>query len=142
MKANCILLFLILLMSCNKPTATQPESTEKNAAPASIDTVEPPADTADMPMQAVDTIGLSGQRVYVTNEGDKYHTGDCRYAKGAQAVSLEKAKASGKTACGICKPNSKTGDKQTRCSAKTKEGKQCDRMTSNASGKCYQHQSN
>jgi hypothetical protein len=81
-------------------------------------------------------------QVYITHIGNKYHTADCRYSKDAQSISLQQAKASGKTACGICKPNSKTGDKQLRCSAKTKEGKQCHRMTTHTSGKCYQHQSN
>ena len=77
--------------------------------------------------------------VYVTHDGDKYHTADCRYSKGADQISLKQAKANGKTACGICKPNSKTGEKQIRCSGITSEGKQCQRMTTDKSGKCFQH---
>jgi hypothetical protein len=77
--------------------------------------------------------------VYVTHDGDKYHTADCRYSKTAHAVKLSQAKADGKTACGVCKPNSKTGEKQVRCSGKTAEGKRCSRTTTDASGKCFQH---
>lgn len=94
-------------------------------------TIKPPADTIPNVAQ-----------VYITPDGDKYHTADCRYSKDATPLSLQQAKTSGKTACGICKPHSKTGDTQMRCSAKTKEGKQCQRMTSSPGGKCYQHQSN
>jgi hypothetical protein len=81
----------------------------------------------------------SSKTVYITHDGNKYHTADCRYAKSGHAVKLNQAKAEGKTACDLCKPNAKTGVKQIRCSAKTKEGKQCQRMTTDGSGKCFQH---
>jgi hypothetical protein len=77
--------------------------------------------------------------VNITHDGNKYHTADCRYSKEAHAVSLKQAKSDGKTACDLCKPNSVTGDKQIRCSAKTADGTQCKRTTTGASGKCFQH---
>jgi hypothetical protein len=142
MKNTFTILLLTTVIGCSKPSSTQHEIPAENAVVQPADNSVTSVDTVTIPTQETDTIGVSGQRVYITHEGDKYHTADCRYSKEANAVSLQQAKASGKTACGICKPNSKTGDKQMRCSAKTKEGKQCQRMTSSASGKCYQHQSN
>ncbi len=89
--------------------------------------------------EVVESSSSDGPIVYITHDGDKYHTADCRYSKTAHAVKLNQAKADGKTACGICKPNSKTGEKQVRCSGKTAEGKRCSRTTTDASGKCFQH---
>jgi hypothetical protein len=78
-----------------------------------------------------------GKMVYVTRDGDKYHTTDCRYAEGGKTVSLARARAAGRKACDVCKPNS---DKdQKRCAALTADGTQCKRMTADASGKCFQH---
>lgn len=99
---------------------------------------ETPAD-AEVNHDSDRALGEVGVLVYVTDDGDKYHTADCRYAATAHPVKLSTAKADGKTACGVCKPNSKTGEKQTRCAGVTFEGKQCQRMTTDPSGKCFQH---
>ena len=108
------------------------------------------------------------QTVYITKSGKKYHTEKCRYAKNASAVSLSEAESRGLTPCKVCKPytgseiesetetgtekNSFTGDeqisrpssekKQTKlqCSALTKSGNRCKRMTNHENGKCWQHQ--
>lgn len=42
--------------------------------------------------------------VYITPSGQKYHVKSCRYAKGAEAVSVGEAIQMGKTPCAICKP--------------------------------------
>ena len=43
--------------------------------------------------------------VYITDTGEKYHSGGCRFLKKSQTeVRLEKAKSDGYTPCGICKP--------------------------------------
>jgi hypothetical protein len=130
------LLFIVTafcVFSCSsKPAETSlPHSADSSA-------LKNPKSSSVPDQIATDTTGLV---VYVTHDGDKYHTADCRYAKSGQLVKLSQAKADGKTACDRCKPNAKTGEKQIRCSAKTKEGKQCQRMTTDASGKCFQHKS-
>jgi len=135
MKIFRLAFLLALLASC---TSTPPK---EQAAETPIEST-PPADVAPQSVDSVTTKEAetkSGQLVYVTKEGDKYHTGDCRYSKNALAVTLKQAKADGKKACDLCKPNSITGDKQMRCTAKTSDGTQCKRMTNNASGKCFQH---
>jgi hypothetical protein len=141
MKTIYLSLLLAVLCGCGN-TSTQEQSSTKitpteEATSDAIKPEEQAVDTASSKTQiASDT---TGQVVYITHDGNKYHTADCRYAKSAQAVKLSQAKADGKTACDICKPNAKTGAKQIRCSAKTKEGKQCQRMTTDGSGKCFQH---
>lgn len=43
--------------------------------------------------------------VYITDTGEKYHRGSCRYLrKSKYAISLSKAKASGYTPCSVCRP--------------------------------------
>ena len=106
------------------------------------------------------------QTVYITKSGKKYHTEKCRYAKNANAVTISEAVSKGLTPCSVCNPgsetetesvtgtekNSFTGDEQitkpssekkqtkVQCSAMTKAGKRCKRMTDNENGKCWQHQ--
>jgi len=114
---------------------------------------------------------IQAQTVYVTKTGTKYHTKDCNYIRnGSTAIDLKDAKNKGLTACSVCKPdsqNSKTTlkvdstkkalstpspsvkpketQKKTttvRCSATTKAGTRCSRMTSSPNGKCWQHGGN
>lgn len=139
MKTINVLIILLALNACNKPSTTEKTSAkETSATERNIELAKPDQQSVDTTSNqvATDTVG---QVVYVTHDGNKYHTADCRYAKSGHSVKLNQAKADGKSACDLCKPNSKTGDKQIRCSAKTKEGKQCQRMTTDASGKCFQH---
>lgn len=42
--------------------------------------------------------------VYVTKEGKKYHTKNCRLKHGSTGVKLSVAKKKGYTACASCKP--------------------------------------
>lgn len=139
MKTIYFVLSLAVLSACgNTKTTEQSSAKETPAAESSIELAKPEQQSLDTTSTQIAT-DTTGQVVYVTHEGDKYHTAECRYAKLAQAVKLSQAKADGKTACDHCKPNTKTGEKQMRCSAKTKEGKQCQRTTTDASGKCFQH---
>jgi hypothetical protein len=137
MKTLLISLVFLLVVSCNENTSTDStinESETETESPTQNDGSD------DEPEEkVVQSTSLDGPIVYITHDGDKYHTADCRYSKTAHAVKLSQAKADGKTACGICKPNSKTGEKQVRCSGKTAEGKRCSRTTADASGKCFQH---
>lgn len=139
------LLALIFCISCGQPGSADSSSTSGQQPAESTEAVsatenhratetQAPRDTAEE-----DDSSEAAPLVYVTNDGDKYHTADCRYSKTAHEVTLSQAKADGKTACGICKPSSKTGEKQIRCSVNTAEGKRCQRMTTDSSGKCFQH---
>jgi hypothetical protein len=138
MKTLLISLVCLFVFSCNQNASTdritiEPETETETSV--QNDVSEEETDQAEI----ANSSPLEGPVVYVTHEGDKYHTADCRYSKTAHAVKLSQAKADGKTACGVCKPNSKTGEKQARCSGKTAEGKRCFRTTTDASGKCFQH---
>ncbi len=104
------------------------------------------------------------QTVYVTNTGEKYHREDCRYLrKSSIAISLSDAITQGYTACKVCKPplkvsNSKSTNNANRvinkgnqnysksvsvqCSATTKAGRRCKRMTRSPNGQCWQHGGN
>lgn len=43
--------------------------------------------------------------VYITRTGAKYHRGSCRYLRKSKiAISLSAARASGYTACSVCRP--------------------------------------
>lgn len=43
--------------------------------------------------------------VYITDTGDKYHTGSCRYLKKSKIqTTKKKAKSAGYTPCSVCKP--------------------------------------
>ncbi len=140
MKALFLSSVLHLCFACGQSTSSdnhsETEVEESRASPNEIN-------DADTEVGGDETAAQKdGPVVYVTHDGDKYHTADCRYSKTAQPVKLNQAKADGKTACGVCKPNSKTGEKQVRCTGKTAEGKRCSRTTTDASGKCFQHRNN
>ena len=108
---------------------------------------------------------ISGQEVYTTKTGEKYHKTTCRYLKSSKyKVDLKKAIELGYEACKVCKPpiidkksinkasslagsnnaNSKTKSSKksiaTQCTGKTKAGNRCKRKTKKANGRCYQHQ--
>ena len=106
------------------------------------------------------------QTVYITKSGKKYHTEKCRYAKNANAVTISEAVNRGLTPCSVCnsesgsetesvtgteknsftedeqitKPSPEKNQTKVQCSAMTKSGKRCKRMTNNENGKCWQHQ--
>ena len=79
------------------------------------------------------------QTVYASAKGEKYHTADCKLSGEASGIELADAKKAGKTACAMCKPDEHLKDKKTQCTAKTADGTQCKRMTSDKGGKCFQH---
>lgn len=105
--------------------------------------------------------------VFITKTGKKYHTIDCHYLKYSSIkIEINKAKDQGYTPCSVCKPGNgvkstgTTGTQPTppstvkstptqkpaattarQCSAMTKStGLRCKRMTTDPSGKCWQHQ--
>jgi hypothetical protein len=100
------------------------------------------------------------QTVYKTKTGAKYHMQTCHYRKSSIETTVANAQAEGLTACSVCRPsagttgntvapkayesssvssksNSSSGSRQ--CSATTKAGARCKRMTTSSSGRCYQH---
>lgn len=103
----------------------------------------------------------NAQTVYITKTGKKYHREDCRYLRySSYAISLTDAKGRGYAACLVCAPPEKetTGVPQksrtpstvaptvqqkatsSQCTAYTKSGARCKRRTTNASGRCWQHE--
>ena len=102
------------------------------------------------------------QTVYVTKTGKKYHSANCTYlSKSKIETNLPDAIARGYTACSKCNPPTKvnqaqTGSqpqnntppannntvKETQCTAITKAGAQCKRMTKSPNGLCWQHGGN
>lgn len=84
-------------------------------------------------------IKAKAQTVYGSAKGEKYHTADCKLSGDANAMELADAKKAGKTACAMCKPDEHFKDKKAQCTGKTADGTQCKRMTSDKSGKCFQH---
>ncbi|MEG3657309.1 hypothetical protein V5097_07840 [Arenibacter palladensis] len=105
---------------------------------------------------------LSGQNVYTTKTGEKYHKETCHYLKNSQIkIDVAKALERGYTACKVCKPSvkqttqinstnsvtspghtvkSKPTTNSKQCTGKTKAGSRCKRITKNSNGRCYQHQ--
>jgi hypothetical protein len=138
MKTIFLSSILLLWFACGQQTSSDNNSEtkveEEHASPNEVDGSD--TEVGEDKTEAK----TDGPVVYVTHDGDKYHTADCRYSKTAHPVKLTQAKADGKTACGVCKPNSKTGEKQARCSGVTADGTRCQRLTTHASGKCFQHQ--
>ena len=112
---------------------------------------------------------VSAQTVYITKTGAKYHRENCRYlSRSSIAISLANALSDGYTACSVCRPplkvsitksnrssnasarenqsNSKSSSIRravsVQCSATTKAGNRCKRMTKSPNGLCWQHGGN
>jgi len=114
---------------------------------------------------------ISAQTVYITKTGAKYHRESCRYlSKSKIAIDLSDAIAKGYGACSVCKPSSsankdssskpnsiqekqatpnvsqststKSQSSLVQCSATTKAGTRCKRMTRSSNGRCWQHGGN
>jgi hypothetical protein len=103
------------------------------------------------------------QTAYVTKTGKKYHIETCRYLSSSSIpIDLSDAISKGYGACSVCNPNSnlKSGStnygiqkslqnqtnypdsqigQSSRCSATTKAGSQCSRVTKSPNGRCWQH---
>jgi hypothetical protein len=112
-------------------------------------------------------INVFAQTVYITKTGAKYHTDGCRYlSKSKIAIDLNDAINQGYGACSVCKPPTKASNQATtktkttasevqsqstnsvsrstsvQCSATTKAGLRCKRMTKSPNGRCWQHGGN
>jgi hypothetical protein len=71
-----------------------------SAQPAQPSTIAPTAMAAAAPRQDESAI-----TVYITDTGERYHRGDCRYLRYSKhAVSLKEAKRQGYTPCKVCRP--------------------------------------
>ncbi len=104
------------------------------------------------------------QTVYKTRTGKKYHIEKCQYVRnGADAITLEKARNVGLTACKVCKPGMGSARTQlispppptkasantsstatlhqiaVQCKGKTQKGLRCKRKTRHTNAYCYQH---
>jgi hypothetical protein len=119
--------------------------------------LEPCAVCKPSPTNANSLVGdANGQVVYKTKTGSKYHKAG--HYESSTAISLSEALKLGLEPCAICKPQgnntSPTGatplvsePKSTpaktttsrQCRGTTKAGQRCKRMTTDASGYCYQH---
>ncbi len=103
---------------------------------------------------------FSGQTVYITKTGKKYHEQSCRYLnKSTISINLSDAINKGYSSCSVCNPPtsaSTTSDQKNKsdvgsnqnaspttssqqCGAKTKDGSRCKRMTKSSNGFCWQH---
>ena len=99
------------------------------------------------------------QTVYITKTGKKYHNESCRYlSRSSFTIKLSDAVARGYDPCSVCKPTTtvtttpsksqtptqptKKETQSVQCSATTKAGAQCKRMTKSSNGKCWQHGGN
>lgn len=103
---------------------------------------------------------VSGQTVFKTPSGEKYHTATCRYVKNvSESMSVEQAKKRGLSACSQCKPSSGTSSSKSNgslgiksaeakgsnsesvsCAGTTKAGTRCKHQTRNKNGYCHQHE--
>lgn len=113
---------------------------------------------------------VEAQKVYITKTGEKYHRSNCRYLRYSRLeVKLSEARKNGYTPCSVCRPGATekepkqgAGNTQTpsapkqvtplykksapakttarQCTAITKAGSRCKRTTTNANGRCFQHQ--
>lgn len=99
----------------------------------------------------------NAQTIYITNTGEKYHTGSCRYLHSSKIqTTLAEAKADGYEACKVCKPptvvsaspskqppaktNADPNAKRAiQCIAYNSNGTRCDQMTTATNGKCSIH---
>jgi hypothetical protein len=96
----------------------------------------------------------SGETVYVTATGTKYHRAGCRYLTDSSRPTTLTEAAKSKTPCSVCKPPS-VSDTQgltgpakpttteqpatTQCAATTQKGARCKRNASPGSQYCWQH---
>jgi hypothetical protein len=103
------------------------------------------------------SLGLSGQNVYKTPSGKKYHLASCRMVENVSRKLLSKSSITAYKLqpCKICKPPVKSGlqfgsspinkgvgqSVSVRCKGKTQKGTLCKHMTRIANGYCYQHTS-
>jgi hypothetical protein len=115
-------------------------------------------------------VNVFSQTVYITKTGAKYHTESCRYLSRSKiSIDLADAIARGYGACSVCNPPTQVSSSTTtqtkstkaevksttnqssstnsqsvsvQCSATTKAGARCKRMTKSSNGKCWQHGGN
>lgn len=94
-------MIVLLLEGCpsskvaEEPLAPQSVA-EPQAAPQQRPAVQQPTRAVTQP---------AGVTVYITNTGEKYHRGTCRYLRQSKIpISLSNAKGRGYTPCKVCRP--------------------------------------
>jgi competence protein ComEC len=88
----------ILSVNVGKTATKDPVSMASSYAAVSSDAQSVKQETINEPQSIT---------VYITNTGEKYHLGSCRYLKKSKiAISLSDAKARGYTPCSVCHPPS------------------------------------
>ncbi len=86
------------------PTTTTERATTTTAKPTTT-TEKQTTTTHKATTTTVATNDGGGITVYITDTGEKYHRGSCRYLSHSKhAISLEDAIAQGYGACKVCKP--------------------------------------
>lgn len=100
------------------------------------------------------SFSLSGQTVYKTPSGAKYHLASCRMVKNvSSALDVKNALEQGLQPCKICNPPTTATyglvsqlkkvngtNKGTRCLGTTKAGTRCKHYTRIGNDYCFQHQ--
>lgn len=99
------------------------------------------------------TLNLSGQTVYRTPSGTKFHLSSCRMVKNvSSSLSINNALEMGLQPCKICNPNAASVygivskpkkvhgvDKGNQCLGITKAGTRCKHYTRIGNDYCFQH---
>jgi hypothetical protein len=86
-------------------TTTQEATTTTEKAPTTTAKPTTTTEKQTTTTHKATTTTDGGVTVYITDTGEKYHRGNCRYLSHSKhAISLEDAIAQGYTPCKICKP--------------------------------------
>jgi hypothetical protein len=97
-------------------------------------------------------MAVSGQDIYKTPSGKKYHLKDCSTVKNvSEKITLEQAVKIGLEPCKVCHPpgaalsssqNKAQGQttQSVQCKVITKKGTRCLHKTHIGNGYCFQHQ--
>jgi hypothetical protein len=97
-------------------------------------------------------VTASGQAIFKTPSGKKYHLGSCHTVKNvSEKITLQQARALGLEPCKVCKPptdqllmspedKAQGQSASVQCKGITKKGTRCRHNTKIANGYCFQHQ--
>ncbi|MBW8384145.1 MAG: hypothetical protein K0M69_16695 [Youngiibacter sp.] len=95
------------IVSENKtsPSQTQEPTQASTQAPTQASTQAPTAAPTPAPTESPAPTEPEGTIVYITETGEKYHKGSCRFlSKSKIEISLEDAVKNGYEPCSVCKP--------------------------------------
>lgn len=84
-----------------KPTETEKPTTTETEEPTTTTTTEKPTTTTTAPA----IVEKKEKIVYITDTGNKYHTGSCRFVKNSKtSITVQEALSQGYEPCGVCNP--------------------------------------